>query len=64
MALTLAYHRFDSDAGSSKYGDEWNASASYALNKQLSALLKLAHYNADTLAVNTTKVWLMLSYQL
>ncbi|MGP9801495.1 hypothetical protein [Rheinheimera sp. NSM] len=64
VAITLAYHRFDSDLGSQKYGDEWNASAGYAVNKQLSALLKLAHYQADTLAVDTTKVWLMLSYQL
>jgi hypothetical protein len=64
VAVTLAYHRFDSDAGSQTYGDEWNASAGYNLNKQLSALLKLAHYQADTLAIDTTKVWLMLSYQL
>ncbi|MBZ9611828.1 hypothetical protein [Rheinheimera maricola] len=64
VALSVAYHRFDSDLGSTKYGDEFNASAGYSLNKQLSALLKLAHYQADTLAVDTTKVWLMLSYQL
>ncbi|MBU1308250.1 MAG: hypothetical protein KKE30_01795 [Gammaproteobacteria bacterium] len=64
VAVTLAYHRFDSDSGSQTYGDEFNASAGYNLNKQLSALLKLAHYQADTLAVDTTKVWLMLSYQL
>ncbi|MBV2127588.1 hypothetical protein [Arsukibacterium indicum] len=63
VALALAYHRFDSDVGSSKYGDEWNASASYALNKQLSGLLKVAYYSADTLAVDTSKIWLMLSYQ-
>ncbi|GHG77627.1 hypothetical protein GCM10010919_33390 [Alishewanella longhuensis] len=64
IALTLAYHRFDSDTGSLKYGDEWNVSANYPFNKQLSALVKLAYYNADTLAVDTSKVWLMLSYQL
>lgn len=64
FALSLAYHRFDSDLGSAKYGDEWNASAGYSVNQQLSALLKLAYYNADTLASDTTKVWLMLSYQL
>lgn len=64
VALSLAYHRFNSDLDSQKYGDEWNASAGYNLNKQLSALLKLAHYQADTLAVDTTKVWLMLNYQL
>ncbi|MAD74681.1 MAG: hypothetical protein CML20_07820 [Rheinheimera sp.] len=63
IAITLAYHRFDSDLGSQKYGDEWNASAGYAVNKQLSALVKLAHYQTDSLAVDTTKVWLMLSYQ-
>ncbi|WP_019674511.1 hypothetical protein [Arsukibacterium perlucidum] len=64
VALALAYHRFDSDVGSSRYGDEWNASASYAVNKKLSGLIKVAYYNADTLAVDTSKVWLMLSYQL
>ena len=64
VALAVTYHRFDSDAGNSKYGNEWNASAGYAVSKQLSALLKLAHYQADSLAADTTKVWLMLSYQL
>lgn len=64
VALSLAYHRFDSDLGSAKYGDEWNASAGYNLNSQLSGILKLAHYNADSFAVDTTKVWLMLNYQL
>ncbi|MFT5547160.1 MAG: hypothetical protein ACI832_002853 [Rheinheimera aquimaris] len=64
VALSLAYHRFDSDLGSAKYGDEWNASAGYNLNSQLSGMLKLAHYNADSFAVDTTKVWLMLVYQL
>lgn len=64
VALAVTYHRFDSDAGNSKYGNEWNASAGYAVSKQLSALLKLAHYSADSLAADTTKVWLMLSYQL
>lgn len=65
FSLSLAYHRFDSDRGSAKYGDEWNTSAGYSVNQQLSALLKLAYYNADTLASDTTEVWLMLhSYQL
>lgn len=63
VALTLAYHRFDSDAGSRKYGDEWNATAGYTLNNQLTGLLKLAYYNADNLAADTTKIWLMLNYQ-
>lgn len=63
VTLTMAVHRFSSDVSSNTYGNEWNASASYALNKQLSGLLKLAHYSADTLAVDTSKIWLMLSYQ-
>ena len=64
FGLMLGYHQFDSDVGSVKYGDEWNASISYNLNTQLSGMLKLARYNADSFAVETTKIWLMLSYQL
>lgn len=64
VGLMLGYHQFDSDVGSVKYGDEWNASISYNLNTQLSGMLKLARYNADSFAVETTKIWLMLSYQL
>jgi hypothetical protein len=64
IALSITYHRFSSDITSNTYGNEWNASASYSLNKQLSGLLKLAHYNADSLAVDTSKVWLVFSYQL
>lgn len=64
VGLMLSYHQFDSDAGSDKYGNEWNAVASYNLSTQLSGMLKLARYNADNLGVDTTKVWLMLSYQL
>ncbi|MCD1598228.1 hypothetical protein [Rheinheimera aquimaris] len=64
VGLMLGYHQFDSDVGSVKYGDEWNASISYNLNTQLSGMLKLARYNADSFAVETTKIWLMLVYQL
>ncbi|MFC6439781.1 hypothetical protein [Bowmanella sp. JS7-9] len=64
VGLMLSYHQFDSDTSSVSYGDEWNTVASYNLNAQLSGMLKLARYNADTLGVDTTKVWLMLSYQL
>lgn len=64
VGLMLSYHRFDSDASSDQYGNEWNAVASYNLNAQLSGMLKLARYNADSFGVDTTKVWLMLSYQL
>ena len=64
VGLMLGYHQFDSDTGNAKYGDEWNAAASYSLNAQLSGVFKLAHYNADSFAVDTTKIWLMLVYQL
>jgi hypothetical protein len=63
VAMTLAYHRYQSDNGNSKYGNEWNATVSYSLNQQVSGMLKLARYNADSLAADTSKIWLMLSYQ-
>lgn len=64
IAFTLAYHHFASDFGDDTYGDEWNLTAGYNVNKQLSALVKLAHYDADTFSVNANKFWFMLSHQL
>ncbi|MGI5310432.1 alginate export family protein [Rheinheimera sp. WS51] len=64
VKLNLAWHRFDSDAGNQHYGDEWNLSASYKFGNGLASLIKLAHYDANDFAVDTTKVWFMLSYHL
>lgn len=64
VKLNLAWHRFDSDAGKQHYGDEWNLSANYSFSNKIAAVVKLAYYDAKDLAVDTTKVWFMLSYHL
>ena len=59
-ALTLAYHRFDSDVGDIKYGTEWDAAISKKLFGRVTALAKVALYSADGFATDTTKVWFQL----
>ncbi len=62
--LALSYHQYDSDAGSQQLGSEVNATLAWDPTPQLNLLVKLAQYNADSHAVDTTKVWLMASYNL
>ncbi|RUO63133.1 alginate export family protein [Pseudidiomarina insulisalsae] len=59
----LAYHDFRADHGAHDYGDELDLTAQYVFSHQLSLLLKLASYQADSLAVDTNKAWFMLSYK-
>ncbi|MDN3651894.1 alginate export family protein [Thalassotalea ponticola] len=63
IKLSAAYHSFDAESGNDDYGDEVNFSAAYAFNKRYSVLAKAAHYNADDLASDTSKFWLMFSAQ-
>lgn len=58
--LTLAFHRFDSDVGNIKYGTEWDAAISKKLFGRVTALAKVAFYNADGFAADITKVWFQL----
>ena len=62
-ALTLAYHRFQAEQGGSDYGDEIGAMVTWPIVKNLSALLKIAQYDAKDHASDTTKFWLMLTYR-
>jgi len=64
-ALTLAatLHSYEARRGGLDYGTEAGMSAAYAWDK-LSLLLKLARYEADDYATDTTKFWLMLVYSL
>lgn len=64
-SLQLWYHEFRSDKGDiGAYGEEVNAAYSHAIPgvKGLSALVKMAAYDADGLSVDTEKVWLQLQY--
>ncbi|CAB0150776.1 hypothetical protein PSI9734_01215 [Pseudidiomarina piscicola] len=61
---SLAWHDFQSDAGSEDYGTEWDLAGVYQLTPKLKGLVKAAVYNGDQHAVDTNKVWLMLQYSL
>lgn len=54
----ITYHRFESDVGSIRYGDEWNASAGLWLGR-VGILVKYADFDAKVPSfADTRKVWL------
>lgn len=55
--LTVVYHKFKSDFGGISYGSEIDVSVSKKILDQFTVLLKYAHYNADTFATDTSKLW-------
>lgn len=68
--LAAALHRFESDIGSTHYGDEINFSAGRKLNPNTTGLLKLAHYQGGddattpaTLKQDVSKLWLQVDYK-
>jgi hypothetical protein len=71
VTLAAAFHRFAADYGGEDYGHEIDASLGYAFTRQLSALAKLADYDATTAPgpatfagnVDTAKAWVQLDYK-
>ena len=68
--LAAALHRFESDIGSTHYGDEINLSAGRKLNPNMTGLLKLAHYQGGNdattpagLKQDLSKLWLQVDYK-
>jgi len=68
--LAAALHRFESDIGSTHYGDEINLSAGRKLNPNMTGLLKLAHYQGGddattpaALKQDLSKLWLQVDYK-
>jgi hypothetical protein len=57
-ALRIVYHDYRSTRLGIGYGSEWNASVSYPLRKNVILLAKLARYDANRFATDTTKAWL------
>jgi hypothetical protein len=55
--LLAVYHRFDSDAGRQRYGDEIDLSAGLTVGRA-AFLARFASYRADGFAVDTRKFWL------
>jgi len=62
--LSVIYHRFDSDRLDQNYGDEWNAQATFKLNKRIGLLVKYADYRAERFGADTRKLWLQMEYTL
>ena len=61
--VTGVYHNFRADEGSADYGSEIGFSVVRPLTENLGMTFKWARYSADELATDTTKAWLMFSWQ-
>ncbi len=59
--ITVVYHKFKSDFGSVDYGSEIDASISKKIFDRFTVLIKYAHYNADSFATDTSKLWLQVA---
>lgn len=57
LVLRAAWHDYGSTTGGIAYSQEWNALASYPLGKRFTLTAKLARYDADAFATDTTKLW-------
>ena len=60
----LARHRFRSDAGSLRYGDESAAWMQRLFAERLSLRLEIAKYSADAFAADTLKMWFTLNVRI
>jgi hypothetical protein len=63
VTLGATWHRFDSDRNVRRYGSEWDLLASAKVMKTTLAV-RYAHYDARTLATDTSKVWLQADWAL
>ena len=58
LNAAVTFHRFDSNFGSSRYGDEWDASVGFKLGR-VGLLVKYADFNAKAAGfADTRKLWL------
>ena len=62
LKLLGVWHQFESDVGSIDYGDEFNFNATYPVYKNTNFLLRYANYSADDFAVDTNKLWAMMTF--
>ena len=62
--LTVVYHDFSAHEGGRSYGSELGFDVTYTLPNQVSLELKLATYNPDGFATDTTKAWFLVGYSL
>ncbi|WP_417614083.1 alginate export family protein [Parasphingorhabdus sp.] len=55
--LRIVYHDFNSARLGIDYGSEWDAVMSIPARKNITLIGKIARYNADLFATDTTKIW-------
>ena len=60
----VAWHDFAADAGDAHDGREWDASLAFPVVDGVRGLVKLAAYDADAYARDTTKAWLQFEWSL
>ncbi|WP_105169726.1 alginate export family protein [Pseudoalteromonas sp. T1lg23B] len=63
VKLAVTYHQFDSVKNDIDYGSEIDFTATYKVSDRCNLLLKYAMYDADEVATDTDKLWLMLSHK-
>ena len=61
LNAAVTYHRFESDYGNFKYGNEWDASVGFKI-RRMNLLAKYADYSAKGFGVDTRKFWLQLEF--
>ena len=59
VKLAGFYHKFEAVNNKRDYGTEYDLVASAKVHKTTTVLMKYASYDADTLATDTDKLWLM-----
>lgn len=62
--LTGVYHDFSAHEGGRSYGSELGFDVTYTLPNQVSLEFKIATYNPDGFATDTTKAWFLVGYAL
>lgn len=63
FSLLAFYHRFESDRGSTDFGDELDIQVARKFGQNITALAKFADFRRDSLALpNARKFWLQLEY--
>ncbi len=58
LKAQAVWHDYRADDGAARYGSEWDLLATYDLSWKQQLAAKAAFYRADSLAKDTTKVWL------
>lgn len=60
----LQYHDFAATRGGADYGHEWGAMLAVPVTRKLAATAKIARYESDGFATDTTKFWFALDLKL